>query len=68
MLTAGPQRWAPAELLRALIEAAIAAREESDLRGRLKQAGFPVTKTLDQFHVQLSTVPPATLDHLASLE
>ena len=66
--TARTQRWAPEELLRTLIEAEIAAREESNLRGRLKQAGFPVTKTLDEFQVQLSSVPQATFDYLASLE
>lgn len=67
-LTARTQRWAPEELLRTLVEAEIAAREESNLRGRLKQAGFPVTKTLDEFQVQLSSVPQATFDYLASLE
>jgi hypothetical protein len=60
-LTARTQRWAPEELLRTLIEAEITAREESNLRGCLKQAGFPVTKTLDEFQVQLSSVPPGHL-------
>lgn len=62
------QRWAPEELLRTLVEAEIAARDESNLRARLKQAGFPVTKTLAGFNVQLSSVPQKTFDYLASLE
>jgi hypothetical protein len=62
------QRWPPEELLRTLVEAEIAARDASNLRGRLKQAGFPVTKTLDQFQVGLSSVPQQTFDYLASLE
>ncbi|HEX6547919.1 MAG TPA: IS21-like element helper ATPase IstB [Candidatus Dormibacteraeota bacterium] len=62
------QRWAPEELLRTLVEAEIAARDESNLRARLKQAGFPVQKTLAEFKVQLSSVPQKTFDYLASLE
>jgi DNA replication protein DnaC len=62
------QRWPPEELLRTLVEAEIAARDASNLRGRLKQAGFPVTKTLEQFQIGLSSVPQQTFDYLASLE
>jgi DNA replication protein DnaC len=62
------QRWLPEELLRTLVEAEIAARDESNLRARLKLAGFPVIKTLDEFQVQLSSVPQKTFDYLASLE
>src|SRR5438128_11627441 len=66
--TAKTQRWAPDELLRTLIEAEIAARDEANLRGRLKLAGFPVRKPLDEFKVQLSQMPQATFDYLAGLE
>src|SRR6202011_5894099 len=62
------QRWVPEELLRTLVEAEIAARDESNLRARLKLAGFPVTKTLTEFKVQVSSVPQKTFDYLASLE
>jgi DNA replication protein DnaC len=62
------QRWAPDEFLRTLIEAEIVARDEANLRGRLKLAGFPVRKLLDEFKVQLSSVPQATFDYLAGLE
>ena len=66
--TAKTQRWAPDEFLRTLIEAEIAARDESNLRGRVKQAGFPVLKSLDDFKVQASSVPQATFNYLAGLE
>ena len=66
--TAKVQRWAPEEVLRSLIEAEIAARDESNLRNRLRGAGFPVTKTLEEFKVAASSVPQATFDYLASLE
>jgi DNA replication protein DnaC len=66
--TAKTQRWAPEELLRTLVEAEIAAREASNARARLRAAGFPVVKTLDEFNLKLSSVPQATFDYLASLE
>jgi len=66
--TAKTQRWATDEFLRTLIEAEISARDESNYQNRLKVAGFPVTKTLDDFKLQISSVPKATFDYLASLE
>lgn len=39
--TANTQRWAPEEVLHPLVEAEIAGRDESNLRNRLKAAGFP---------------------------
>jgi DNA replication protein DnaC len=66
--TAKVQRWTPEEVLRTLVEAEIAARDESNLRGRLRGAGFPVTKTLEEFKVAASSVPQATFDYLAGLE
>ena len=65
--TAKTQRWAPDEFLRTLMEAEIAARDESNLRGRIKLAGFPVVKALDDFKVQASSVPQATFNYIASL-
>ena len=62
------QRWAPEELLRTLVEAEITARDASNARNRLRAAAFPVIKTLDQFDVAASSIPPATFDYLASLE
>ncbi len=66
--TAKTQRWAPEELLRTLVEAEITARDESNARTRLRQAAFPVTKTLEDFDVATSSIPRATFDYLASLE
>lgn len=51
-----------------LVEAEIAACEDSNHRGQLKAAGFPVEKNLEEFKVQLSSVSQATFDNLASLE
>jgi DNA replication protein DnaC len=68
LLTARTQRWAPEELLRTLVEAEITAREASNARTRLKNAAFPVTKTLEEFDRAVSSIPGATLDYLASLE
>jgi DNA replication protein DnaC len=66
--TAKTQRWAPEELLRTLVEAEIAARDESNLRNRLRTAGFPVEKTFDGFQLVHSSVPKATFDYVCSLE
>ena len=66
--TAKTQRWAPEELLRTLVEAEIAARDASNARTRLKNACFPVIKTLDEFDRSASSVTKPTLDYLASLE
>lgn len=68
LVTAKTQRWTPAEFLRTLIETEIASRDASNTRARLKAAAFPVTKTLDEFDVTASSVKPATLDYLTSLE
>ena len=68
LVTAKTQRWAPEELLRTLIDAEIASRDASNARERLRQAAFPVTKTLEEFNVATSSVKPATFDYLSSLE
>ena len=66
--TAKTQRWTPEELLRTLIEAEITARDASNTATRLKTAAFPLVKTLDEFDRTVSSIPPATLDYLASVE
>ena len=68
LVTAKTQRWKPEEFLRTLVQAEIAARDESNARTRRRQAAFPVTKTLEEFDVPASSIPPATFDYLASLE
>ena len=68
LVTAKTQRWAPEEFLRTLIEAEIASRDASNARERLRQAAFPLTKTLEEFNVAGAAVKPATFESLASLE
>jgi DNA replication protein DnaC len=68
LVTAKTQRWAPDELLRTLLEAELAARDASNARARLRAAGFPVHKTLEEFGVAESSVPRATFEYIGSLE
>ncbi len=69
--TATTQRWAPEALLRALITAEVTGRDAANHEARRKAAGFPVAagaKDFDDFQVAVSSVPPATVDYIASLE
>lgn len=68
LVTAKTQRWPPDELLRTLLAAELAARDASNARARLRAAGFPVRKTLDEFAVAESSISRATFGYLASLE
>ena len=68
LITARTQRWNPEELLRTLVDAEITARDQSNARNRMRQAAFPVAKTLEEFDVAASSIPAATFDYLASLE
>jgi DNA replication protein DnaC len=68
LAVAKTQRWKPETLLATLVEAEIAAREQSNARARMKAAAFPVTKSLDEFDVTISSVPRQSFDYLASLE
>lgn len=68
LATAKVQRWTPEEVLRTLVEAEIAARQDTNTRTRRRAAGFPVVKTLEAFQVTASSVPQATLDYLAALD
>ena len=68
LATAKAQRWAPDELLRVLVEAEIASRDESNCRNRMTAARFPIDKTLDEFHLTESSIPPASHDYLVTLE
>jgi DNA replication protein DnaC len=54
--------------VRTLVEAEITSRDESNARTRMRQAAFPVRKTIEDFDVAASSVPKATFDYLASLE
>ena len=66
LLTARTQRWNPEEFLRTLVEAEIAARDESNARTRRRQACFPVSKTLDA-SVTPITLPPVAADLINEL-
>nr|WP_306254997.1 IS21-like element helper ATPase IstB [Ornithinimicrobium cryptoxanthini] len=68
LVTAKTQRWTPEEVLRALVEAEVAARDASNERTRLKAAGFPVIKTIEEFDLAASSIPAPTWAYLASLE
>jgi DNA replication protein DnaC len=68
LLTAKTQRWTPEEILRTLIEAEVASRDASNTAARLKAATFPVIKTLAEFDVAASSIPPPTWAYLSSLE
>ena len=68
LVTAKTQRWTPEEVLRALVEAEITARDDSTARARLKAATFPVVKTTDEFDLAASSIPAPTWAYLTSLE
>ena len=55
-------------MLRTLLKLEIAAREVANRRIRLKQAGFPVTKTLEAFNVAESSIPRPTFEYISSLD
>ena len=68
LTTAKTQRWTPEELLRALVEVEITARDASNTRLRSKQASFPTVKTIEQFNLAASSIAPQTWAYLTSLE
>jgi DNA replication protein DnaC len=68
LVTAKTQRWSPEELLRALVETEINARDASNTRLRSKQANFPMLKTIEQFDLAASSIPAPTWAYLTSLE
>jgi DNA replication protein DnaC len=68
LITAKTQRWAPEELLRTLVEAEVASRDASNARTRMRNAAFPVAKTIDELDRSACSIPGPTLDYLASLE
>ena len=68
LMTAKTQRWTPEELLRALVEVEITARDASNTRLRGKQANFPTVKTIEGFDLAASSIAPPTWAYLSSLE
>jgi DNA replication protein DnaC len=68
LATAKTQRWTPEEVLRVLVEAEITSRDASNTRNRMAAARFPIDKTLDEFRLAESSIPPASHDYLVTLE
>jgi len=68
LITAKNERWTPDVFLRTLINTEITARDASNAANRLKNAAFPVIKTLAEFNVAASSIPRPTFDYLAGLE
>lgn len=67
--TAKTQGWAPEERCFAHSSKPRSRRgDESNLRNRLRAAGFRVVKGFDVFKVAQSSVPQATFDYICSLE
>jgi DNA replication protein DnaC len=66
--TAKTHRWTSEEVLRTLVDAEIASRDESMTAARLRGAGFPVVKAFDDFDRAASSIPAGTIDYLASCE
>ncbi|MFC6239311.1 IS21-like element helper ATPase IstB [Longivirga aurantiaca] len=68
LVTAKTQRWTPEELLRALVEVEITARDASNTQLRGKQACFPTIKTIEGFDLAASSISAPTWAYLTSLE
>ncbi len=66
--TARTQRWPPEDVLRTLVAAEIAARDQTNQHLRLKAANLPVLKRLDDVDLLASGIPAATFAYVASLE
>src|SRR3954453_3357241 len=66
--TARTQRWPPEDVLRTLVAAEIAARDQTNQHLRLKAANLPLLKPLDDFDTLASGIPAATIAYVASLE
>lgn len=68
LATAKAQRWEPAEVLKVLLRAEVAGRDNATRALRRKSAGFPSGKTFDTFDEHASSIPAPTQSGLASLE
>ncbi len=68
LATAKAQRWEPAEVLRALLEAEVAGRDASMIENRRKRARFPTGKTFSSFEPGRSSIGAPTLQALGTLE
>lgn len=66
--TAKTQRWEPAEVVKAFLEAEVSGRHASMLATKRKRAKFPTGKTFDAWKPALSSIPAPTQQFLTGLE
>lgn len=66
--TAKAQRWEPAEVLKVLLETERAGRDRSESENRRARAHFPSGKTFSIWEQSKSSVSPATVSGLRTLE
>ena len=68
LLTAKAQRWAPAEIIKALLTAEETGRDNSTTTNRRRKARLPTGKTFDAWNPALSSIPAPTQSGLRTLE
>jgi DNA replication protein DnaC len=68
LATAHAQRWAPAEVLKSLLQEELAGRERSALQTRRNKASFPSGKTFEAWISEASSIPAPTQSALRTLE
>ncbi len=66
--TARTQRWPADDVLRTLVNAEIAARDQTNQRLCLKAANLPLLKQLEDVDALASGIPSGTFAYVASLE
>ena len=68
LMTAKAQRWAPAEIIKALLIAEETGRDHSTTTNRRRKARLPTGKTFDAWNPALSSIPTPTQSGLRTLE
>ena len=68
LTTAKAQRWAPAEIIKALLIAEETGRDNSTTANRRRKARLPTGKTFDTWGPKISSIPAPTQDGLRTLE
>jgi DNA replication protein DnaC len=68
LATAAAQRWAPDEVLRALLAEEAAGRDQATITARRRASQLPAGKTLDAWNADASSIPTASQQALATLE
>ena len=68
LTTAKAQRWAPVEIVKALLLAEETGRDNSTTATRRRKARLPTGKTFDTWDPKMSSIPTPTQDGLRTLE